>query len=308
LRYSFRFNSIKIKFNYKTIRSVFNAKTYPLQENHLTLTPPNQLIKVFVFLVFTGLSSLYSQNFELKGQFTGNNLEKSFINVINISTYKATISQKDGKFQISAKVGDSILISSIQYNAVKFVVKSEFKIQPIKIPLKLKVTELENVDIYSIGLSGDLEKDAQHIRIDETIDLNFSMRDLANAYDPEISARPEFTLRNIALEQNQPNLATNVNFIAIAAGLISLFKSKKGKPTKKIRDVENQYNSGISKLEDLEFYKSFLAIEKENIEEFIVFTNQNGLQEFLKTNPSEMDLIQFLVELSIKYNTPNASE
>jgi len=244
----------------------------------------------------------------LKGQFTGDNLDKSFINVINTTSYRATISQKDGKFQISAKVGDSILISSIQYKQVKFVVKPEFKTQPIKIPLTLKVTELENVDIYSIGLSGDLEKDAQQIRIDETIDLNLSMTDLANAYDPEIAAESEFNLRNIALEKNQPNLSTDVNFIAIAAGIVSLFTRKKDKPSKRNRDIENQNIAGVSKLEDLEFFESYLNIKEEKAEDFILFINQNGLQQFLKTNPTEMDLIQFLVELSIQYNTSNASE
>ena len=113
------------------------------------------------------MSNLYAQEFELKGQFTGENLEKSFINVINATTYKATISQLDGKFKIPVRVGDSIFISSIQYKDVKFVVQPEYQNENIEIPLKLKINELEQVDIYSLGLTGDLDKDAGNIKTNE---------------------------------------------------------------------------------------------------------------------------------------------
>ena len=119
---------------------------------------------VYLFLVLGCILHSSGQNFELKGEFTGKNLDRSFINVINTTQYKATISQLDGKFEIPVKVGDSILISSIQYEDVKFIVKAEFEKENIQIPLKLKVNELEQVDIYSIGLSGDLTKDAGNIR------------------------------------------------------------------------------------------------------------------------------------------------
>jgi hypothetical protein len=122
---------------------------------------------ILLLIVFGCISTLYAQEFELKGQFTGKNLEKSFINVINTSTYKATISQLDGKFKIPVAVGDSILISSIQYKEVKFIVKAEYKSEAIEIPLKLKINELAQVDVYSLGLTGDLNKDAGNIKTNE---------------------------------------------------------------------------------------------------------------------------------------------
>jgi len=127
----------------------------------------NRVIKVVFFTLFSCICSVHAQDFELKGQFTGQNLEKSFINVINTSTYKATISQLDGKFRIPVRVGDSVLISSIQYMDVKFIVKPEYKNESIKIPLKLKINELQQVDVYSLGLTGDLDKDAGNIKTNE---------------------------------------------------------------------------------------------------------------------------------------------
>mgnify|MGYP006285943165 CR=1 FL=1 len=253
---------------------------------------------VFIFsLCLTQLT--YSQNFNLKGQFTGPHLEKSFINVINTTQFTATISQQDGKFEIPVKIGDSILISSIQYKDVKFIVKPEFKTEPIQIPLQLKVTELENVDIYSTGLSGDLEKDAESIRLKEPIAMNFSLLDLANAYDPEIAAQSEFNLRNEAFEKTQPNLSTNFDFMMIGAMLVSLFKKKKDK-SKATRNINNQ--DFVFTIEDAKTLSYYLNMEEKQMENFMTYAYQNGLEAFLKTNPGEMDLIQFLIELSTKYN------
>jgi len=254
------------------------------------------------FILSIGLNQLsYTQNFKLKGQFTGANLEKSFINVINTSQYTATISQEDGKFEIYTKVGDSILISSIQYKDVKFIVKPDYKTESLEIPLELKVTELENVDIYSTGLSGDLKKDAEHIKLEEAIPLNMSMTDLAKAYDPEVTAQSEFNLRNIAMEKNQPNLSTNFNFMAIVAGLASVIFPKKGKRSKQDEVLQSQYASSNAIIEDVDFFVSYLGIEEDEIADFMVFAYSSGLNEFLKTNPEELDLIQFLVDLSSNY-------
>ena len=239
----------------------------------------------------------YSQNFKVKGQFTGSNLEKSFINVINTTQFTATISQQDGEFEIYASVGDSILISSIQYKEVKFIVKPEFKTEPIEIPLTLKVTELEKVDIYTTGLTGDLEKDAKAIKLDENMALNFNLIDLAKAYDPEITAQSEFNIRNHALEKNQPNLATNFDFIMMGKMLVNLIAKKKNKNKRNI-----SHQDLVFTIDDVSSLSYYLNIEEQNLEAFMTYAYSKGLDEFLKTNPSDMDLIQFLVELSLIYN------
>ncbi len=130
----------------------------------------NRTLKIFLatwLMTVFCLTNSEAQTFEIRGQFTGDNLEKSFINIINTTQYKATISQLDGQFKIPAVAGDSILISSIQYEDVKFIVKAEFENQELQIPLKLKINELEQVDVYSFGLTGDLNKDAENIKTND---------------------------------------------------------------------------------------------------------------------------------------------
>ncbi len=256
------------------------------------------LLLICLFLDF----HLSAQNFIVQGNFSGNNLERSFINVINTTQYTASISQLDGKFQISAQVGDSILISSIQYKDVKFIVKEKFKTQTLEVPLKLKVTTLDDVDVYSLGLSGDLEKDAKAIRIDESMSLNFGSFDLYNADDPDLTSESEFKMRNLAMEKNQPNLPANFDVLNLALALVqTIFKKKKQNKSFKIENADIQKFT----LKDIERLTYYLDIEESEIENFLAYAFKNGLRSELKNTTNEMDLVQFLLELSENYNSKN---
>ncbi len=118
-----------------------------------------------VLVLFSTLWVSAQENI-LKGQLKANGLDKSFIEIVNLSQYKVSISQLDGKFKIEAKTGDTILITSIQYNEYRFIVKQEYFEQTININLKEKVNQLQTVNLFSLALSGDLEKDAVGVKTD----------------------------------------------------------------------------------------------------------------------------------------------
>ncbi len=242
------------------------------------------------------LNLSYAQNKILKGQFTGENLDKSFINVINLNQYKSTISQENGKFQIPAKVGDSIFVSSIQYSEVKFLVKPEFFEDEIEIPLKLKVNELQDVNLYSLGLTGDLTKDANSI---ETYD--FSQTQLGFAPYIEYYTREE---RRLAVASGS-SLGYLINLIN---GNIKMYKKlvvyeKTDKRKKKLHQLfpERFYEENLdipnNLIEDFTYYCV------ENHPEVIKLTQQKDkllltellpklAQDYLKIKENEQDKIQ----------------
>jgi hypothetical protein len=250
------------------------------------------------FLLLVAIVSNAQNNKRIKGQFTGKNLDKSFINVINLNQAKATISQLDGKFEIEAKLGDSILISSIQYKEIKFEVKSEYFGDNLEIPLKLMVNELEQVNLYSIGLSGNLETDAKNITTTEPLALNFGSFDVSKVYDEEVTTQSEFTLRNVALEQNQ--IPSSVDFLGVFRLVGKLFgkKEKQGKFSKPKPTKSN-------KLNDLDFFIDFLKIEEENIGDFMAYAKVNGLTKEMLKKENELDLIQFLIDISENFKAEN---
>lgn len=50
-----------------------------------------------------------------------------------------------------------------------------------------------------------------------------------------------------------------------------------------------------------EFFQQNLGIELQNINEFIYFADDNGLEEEMLKTGNELDLVQFLVEQSKRY-------
>lgn len=263
------------------------------------------MVKVtfFIFLFFQVFISNSQNNKILKGEFTGNNLEKSYINVINVNQNKATISQLDGKFKIEAKVGDSILISSIQHLEIKFIVKPEFFDKGVKIPLKLKVTNLEQVDLYSIGLSGNLETYAKNIELKKPVIANFGNFDISNAYDQGVTTQSEFTYRNVAMEQNF--IPTNIDFRKVKNLITGLFKKEKTKSSNTLDQKQNEINIF---LQDPDFFARYLDISADNLSEFIKYAKANGLNNNKLKGINELDLIQFLEELSIKFKLENETQ
>jgi hypothetical protein len=254
----------------------------------------------FVSLLICFSLHLSAQNQVLKGQFTGDNLEKSFINVINVNQYKATISQLDGKFEIQAKVGDSILISSIQYAEFKFVVKPASLEDKIEIPLKLKVNKLKDVDIYSLGLTGNIEKDVKNIKVkDDAVVANSDNFEISKVYDEGVTTESEFTLRNVAMEENV--VPASVDFKKVFKLIGKLFDKKK--KDKSSGYYQNPYKS--NKLDDLDFFVDYLKIDEDEIGLFIDYARSKGMSDDMLKSRNELELIQFLMIISKEFKADN---
>ncbi|RRO13521.1 hypothetical protein [Flavobacteriaceae bacterium 14752] len=237
----------------------------------------------------------YTQNKTLKGQFKGKNLDKSFINVININQYKATISQEDGRFKIPAKVGDSILISSIQYSEVKFVVKPEFFEDDIEIPLKLKVNELQDINLYSLGLTGDLTKDAKSI---ETYD--FSQTQLGFPAYIEHFTREERRLHVASTSQGGIPLDYFINLIN---GNIKMYKK-----LIEYEKIDKNKNKLFSLFPD-QFYNENLNIPDNLTEDFTYYCIENHSEVVkLAQQKDKLSLTELLPKLAQDYLKIKESE
>jgi len=233
-------------------------------------------------LLYFNLS--FAQNKILKGQFTGKNLDKSFINVINLNQYQGTISQEDGRFKISAKVGDSILISSIQYSEVKFVVKPRFFEDDIEIPLQLKVNELQDVDVYSLGFTGDLAKDAKSIKT-----YDFSQTQLGFPPYIEHYTREE---RRLAVASG----STLDYLINLINGNIKMYK--------KLIEYErtDKYKNKLFNLFSDQFYEEYLSIPGNLIEDFTYYCVENHPEVIkLSQQKDKLLLTELLPKLAEDY-------
>jgi hypothetical protein len=239
-------------------------------------------------LVFFSQPDLKAQNQKMRGQFTGEDLEKSFINVINLNQYTATISQLDGKFEIQASTGDSILISSIQYSEIKFVVKEEYFKDGVEIPLKLKVNELNQVDIYSLGLSGNLEKDVRGIKTND-----FSQTQLGFPAYVERFTREERRLHSATSSQGGLPLDYLFNLIN---GNIKMYKQ--------LVEYErtDRKKDKLFQIFPERFYQEDLNVPDNLIEDFIYYCAENNDEVVqLIRQQNKLLLMELLPKLAEEY-------
>ena len=122
---------------------------------------PKNNVLIFVFLIvstYSGAQSLFSER--LEGQVVSDGKGIPDVHVMNTSRNRATITNANGEFAISAGINDTILFSAVQFKK-KTLVVSPAMLQSLQIvvPLEEFVNELDEVVLRPYDLSGDLSRD-----------------------------------------------------------------------------------------------------------------------------------------------------
>jgi len=87
------------------------------------------------------------------------------IHIYNATTSKGTLSDRNGTFEISVSIGDTLHISSIQFEKVSVVISPEHYVtKKVHIELKNITNELDEIFLKNHSLTGDLSKDAKNIK------------------------------------------------------------------------------------------------------------------------------------------------
>lgn len=122
--------------------------------------------------MFAGLNSSFGQDNTLKGKIYGNE-DVDGIHILNKTALKFTVTDTDGSFEIFARIGDTLTISSLRYQLEELLVdKRIFDSGYLEIALKEKVNELDEIVVGKI-LTGSLQSDLENMELDTKI----------NAYD-----------------------------------------------------------------------------------------------------------------------------
>ncbi|MCM8567908.1 hypothetical protein NE848_00835 [Gramella jeungdoensis] len=111
--------------------------------------------------------SAFSQELKLlQGHILTDSIEPSNIHVVNLSLKEGVTSDDSGKFYIRARLDDSLLFSSVQFqNSIIRINKEQFETGKIQIKLFPAQNELDEVRISDLKLSGVLDKDVARIEI-----------------------------------------------------------------------------------------------------------------------------------------------
>ena len=143
--------------------------------------PKNRLfLIVFLFVSsYSGAQSIFSDRLEGQVLSEGKGIED--VHVMNTSRNRATITNANGEFAISANVNDTILFSAVQYTKKTLVVSSAMlESTRIIVTLEEFVNELDEVVLRPYDLSGDLSRDMGQIKTGQIVTA--STLGLPNAY------------------------------------------------------------------------------------------------------------------------------
>ena len=228
-----------------------------------------------------------------------------FLEGVHLYTNKfenATISDSNGRFSISATVGDTLYISSVNFETKKLVVNNAMIASPsISVGLLEKIYNLDEVIVRPFNLTGFLNVDAEkETRVNQ---VNSSLLGLPNA-NVRVMGKSQRMLheatdgRRIFLSSGTGNFGLTFSFNRIINGI-----SGRTKRLKENIELENEMIEAerLRTLFPSTFFNSELGIPPEELYLFIFFCQNDDRFSDKLNNINRESLVIFLKEKSSCY-------
>lgn len=258
---------------------------------------------LFFFSLFSCIS--FSQELPrtlLQGLVVSDSLEVENITIDNVTAKKVTSTDEKGNFRLMVKEKDTLVFSGISFKSSVLVITSSHMDEAVlKIKLKVRVNELEELIVRPYTLSGNLETDTKHLKV-KTVGLNLVNLDFSNPSPKNNKA--DNALKNIT--PGSGNQFNGVDFIALGKMIGGkLFKSKP-KP-KRIEFVsEKIFSEAVKEKFNPSFFTQTLKLKTEEIDLFLAFCDDTSPENRNLLNPkNEFALIDFLLKKSEEYLKKN---
>ena len=215
----------------------------------------------------------------IKGKVLYKNVNVSSANVINNTSQQATTTNDDGEFEIEVKLNDKLIFSSVQYQIRELnITKEILQRNRIVIDVNEKVNELDQVVVTPENQEKFLDlKEEEFKRFDYSFDKSTRVNNVIN---------------------EQGKLRDGINFVNLYRLISNTLKKD---------SVENQttykYNPSdlLRELYDDVFFTKNLLIPNDQINEFLLYCDDNFPDRILLKKDNEFELIEFLVKQSKKF-------
>ena len=208
-------------------------------------------MKAILFVILSLITNfLFAQGIErkvLRGIVVVDSFDVEAVTVRNISSNLNAKTDIDGKFSIRARATDTLFFESQSFISQRYILsQKDFWKEELEIRLHVKITELDELVITPYTLSGNLTEDTKRIQV---YGDGFAVIDAKKImyYEDDVRCGPRI---NSSLPSVFAPNGSNFNFLAMAAGLVSLFiKPSLSKSHSKRVYQESQINNLQSKKE-----------------------------------------------------------
>ena len=273
-------------------------------------------MKAILFVILSLITNfLFAQGIErkvLRGIVVVDSFDVENITVRNISSNVGSKTDIDGKFSIRARATDTLFFESPSFISQKYILtQKDFWKEELEIRLHVKITELDELVITPYTLSGNLIEDTKRIQV---YGDGFAVIDAKKIMHYEDDVRSGAPINSALPSVFAPN-GSNFNFLAMAAGLVSLFikpsfsksHSKRVYEERRIKALQSKsYSDHLFERFSHNFFVETLKIKNEDIPMFMSFSELNvyELSPLLKPE-NELKLIEYLIKKASEFNLQN---
>lgn len=232
---------------------------------------------VFLLLFFIGFNLTAqdeSENVPEEGMVMGtvmnaaNDKPIDRVHIVNLNQVKGAVSDDDGKFEIPAKVNDTLYFTYLGFKSIKVRVTNDWvKYGNVKVKMTELGIALEEVVVSSVTLTGYLEIDAKNIPIYE--DQRYSISGLNSAYEGG---------------RNSPSaVSKTLGAIFNPADLVNNIFGSKPKQMRKLRQMkeDDEIRNLLRNKFDRETLSALLQLRKVEIDE--ILSRCNYSRSFMKS-------------------------
>ncbi len=129
----------------------------------------NKIYLLFLIVLILSSSTIFSQNLVATVENSSDNKPISSVHVINLTQVVGVITDKQGKFEIPAKLNDTLYLSYLGFKSIKVRVTNDLlKFENSKIQLTELAYALEEVIVKPYELTGYLEIDAKNVPVSQS--------------------------------------------------------------------------------------------------------------------------------------------
>ena len=258
-------------------------------------------LAIFLFLFQSLVFAQQIDRIEVSGKITapqGEDVEG--ISVYNISSQQGTVTDITGAFSLKVAEFDHIQITALQFKSFKVVVTvADIASRELRVYLNPNVNQLDPVTISQHGLSGYLGIDTKNIKTSVfTQELDLSYETLEFGYDFENDGQSPVT-------GNAAEDAIGVNSVPVASvdviQLVKLFFPKKKRSTQQIVTSRKDLADALLKNYNHDYIVQTFDIPYDKVNDFIYFTEENGLTVSMLKPANKIELLAFLFEQSESY-------
>lgn len=247
---------------------------------------------VFIVLLFITLISKSQERRALFGIIKDTVVPIENAHIVNLNTKHGTITARGGRFKIFAKVGDTLEISSIQYQEKKHLIRrNSFRFEGLVLYLKPKIYELEEIKLKKHQLKGSLGVDINVVPESNVPKINAITLGLPHA-GSKLMKKVDREIYTATTSASGISLDLILN---VLSGRLKMLKSKKV-----IVDEDEAVLLMFKKFQYM-FEQNF-NIKKENVYRFLYFSLADSLYNE-KLLDNEFALIQFLQNKSTDFQT-----